>query len=184
MTRLILPLILFLSLALPAEAHKLRLFATVEGEDVTGYAFFTGGGRAQGADWQALDARGVAVAQGRTDGEGRYRFTPPDPVTDDILVRVDTHEGHMAEAVVKAERFGAPPMTPVMPPAASLAAGGRIAAPVPDTKVVELAVQRQIAPLLERIEAMDSRMRITDVLSGLFLIVGLAGIGLYLRGRR
>lgn len=184
MTRLILPLMLFLSLALPAEAHKLRLFATVEGEDVTGYAFFVGGGRAQGADWWALDAGGAEIARGRTDGEGRYRFTPPDPVIDDILVQVDTHEGHMAEAVVKAERFGPVPVTPPPPAAASLAAGGRIAASAPDTKAVELAVQRQIAPLLERIEAMDSRMRVTDVLSGLFLIVGLAGIGLYLRGRR
>ncbi|MFC3060090.1 cobalamin biosynthesis protein CbiL [Paenirhodobacter populi] len=184
MTRLILPLILFLSLALPAEAHKLRLFATVEGGDVTGYAFFVGGGRAQGADWWAQDAGGARITQGRTDGEGRYRFTAPDPVTDDIAVRIDTHDGHMAEAVVKAERFGAPPVAPVAPAPASLADGGRSAAPAPDTEAVERAVQRQIAPLLERIEAMDSRMRITDVLSGLFLIVGLAGMGLYLRGRR
>jgi nickel transport protein len=31
---------------------------------------------------------------------------------------------------------------------------------------------------------MDDRLRFTDVMSGIFLIVGLAGIALWARGRR
>ena len=49
--------------------------------------------------------------------------------------------------------------------------------------LIEAAVQHQVAPLLERIEAMDDRLRLTDVMSGIFLIVGLAGIGLWARSR-
>ncbi|WP_246161855.1 hypothetical protein [Segnochrobactrum spirostomi] len=49
---------------------------------------------------------------------------------------------------------------------------------------MDAAVQRQIEPLMEQIEAMDSRLRFTDVISGLFLILGLAGMGLWANGRR
>lgn len=172
-------------LASPAAAHRLKLFATVEGQAVTGYAFFVGGGRAQGSDWTAQDAGGARIAAGKTDPEGRYRFTPPAPVTGPITVTVDTHEGHVATARVAPERFGAPALTPgaVAPPGAIAARRGP-APPADIAPLVEAAVQRQIEPLLERIEQMDSRMRVTDVMSGLFLIIGLAGAGLWLRGRR
>ena len=50
--------------------------------------------------------------------------------------------------------------------------------------LVEAAVQRQVEPLLERIEAMDSRLRYTDMMSGLFLIAGLAGMVLWALGRK
>lgn len=50
--------------------------------------------------------------------------------------------------------------------------------------LVEAAVERQVGPLLERIEVMDARMRFTDIVAGLCLIFGLAGIGLWARGRR
>jgi nickel transport protein len=59
-----------------------------------------------------------------------------------------------------------------------------IVAPEASADLVEAAVQRQVAPLLERIEMMDDRLRFTDVMSGIFLIIGLAGIGLWARGRR
>src|SRR5690606_18357004 len=56
MTRSI-PAVLFLILSVaaasPAAAHKLKVFATVDGDAVTGYAFFVGGGRAAWAPWTA-----------------------------------------------------------------------------------------------------------------------------------
>jgi nickel transport protein len=49
---------------------------------------------------------------------------------------------------------------------------------------MELAVERAVAPLMAQIEEMDARMRLTDILSGLFLIAGLAGMALWATGRR
>lgn len=180
-------LMILIALAGPAQAHALKLFATVEGDAVTGYAFFIGGGRAQDTDWVAKDAQGAELASGRTDAEGGYRFVAPAPVTGPLTVIVDTHEGHVAIAEIGPERFGAPPVAATgAPAAASLAARGVASAmPAQDiSPLVEAAVQRQVAPLLARIEEMDARIRITDLLSGLFLIIGLGGIGLYIRGRR
>ena len=184
--RALLPLAALLALALPAQAHKLKVFATVEGDRVTGYAFFVGGGRAQGTDWRATGADGTEIATGKTGTDGGYGFVPPQPVPAPLTITVDTHEGHIASATLGPERFGAP--APEVVASATDAAPPYPGAAPQDSaelaRLVEAAVQRQIVPLQEQIEAMDSRLQITDVLSGLFLILGLGGIVLYLRGRR
>ncbi len=63
----------------------------------------------------------------------------------------------------------------------------RVTVPMPDPAQVEAAVDRavarQVEPLLIRLEAMDARMRLTDLVSGGMAIFGLAGIALWLRGR-
>lgn len=181
MIRLLLPLLLALAFAGPAQAHKLKVFATVEGGEVTGYAFFIGGGRAAGAVWTAKNPAGTALASGTTDGEGRFAFSVPQPPVD-ATVTVDTREGHVAAATLPASRFGGAtaPLPPVDGPAAVREAQGdaRLAA------LVEAAVQRQVTPLMERIEQMDDRLRLADVMSGIFLILGLAGMALWAKGRR
>ncbi|ADZ69872.1 hypothetical protein [Polymorphum gilvum] len=198
MTRFVIALILLSALTGPAAAHKLKVFATVDGDAVTGYAFFVGGGRAKATPWIARDAGGTVIATGETDAEGAYRFVLPRPVTTDITVTVDTREGHVGRAVVAAARFGgaaptaaaepntAATTTAGMPAASASGQAGTGSPTLTETEVaalVEAAVQRQVEPLLERIEQMDSRLRFTDILSGLFLIAGLAGLGLWARGR-
>lgn len=186
--RLVLAIVLSLLSVQPALAHKLKVFATVEGEAVTGYAFFIGGGRAQGAKWSAVEGEDTALVEGRTDAEGRFSLVPPQPVTADIRITVDTEEGHIASATLPVTRFGgaaaetpdAATETPATP------AGEAAPAPTSDetARLVEQAVQRQVEPLLERIEEMDARLRYTDMLSGLFLIAGLAGMALWALGRK
>jgi nickel transport protein len=190
MTRLLAAPLLVLVFAAPAEAHKLKVFATVEGDAVKGYAFFVGGGRAQGTDWVASSGPGTRLAEGKTDGEGRFVFAVPGPPASGVTITVDTHEGHIASATLPAARFGALTV-------ASQEAGER---PGPEPRqpsaeqpspseqqiaaLVAAAVQRQVEPLMEQIEQMDSRLRYADILSGVFLILGLAGMALWASGRR
>lgn len=182
--RLLLVIVLGLLSIQPALAHKLKVFATVEGEAVTGYAFFIGGGRAQGARWTATEGDDTPLGEGRTDAEGRYSLVPPQPVTADIRITIDTEEGHIASAVLPVARFGGA-VSETSATAATTAATEK-AEPAPDetARLVEAAVQRQVEPLLERIEAMDARLRYTDMMSGLFLIAGLAGMALWALGRK
>lgn len=192
MTRLLALALLALSLTLagPAHAHKLKVFATVEAGAIRGYAFFIGGGRAQNTPWVAQDAAGARIAAGTTDDDGRFAFALPARPQGDVTVAVDTHEGHIASATVAATRFGPPaPATPatrpaVPPPNADVTADVPASMDARLPALVEAAVQRQVEPLMEQIEQMDSRLRFTDVLSGLFLIIGLAGMALWARGRR
>lgn len=172
----------------PAAAHSLRLFAKVEGDKVSGYAFFIGGGRPAGVNWVAKMGE-QAVAAGKTGKDGDYSFAAPDAVTGGISITVDTGEGHIATTLLKPDRFSIVGTTAAAPQVEA-ATSGEAAVPAPalsgdaTAKLVEQAVERQVGPLLERIETMDARMRFTDIMSGIFLIVGLAGMALWARGRK
>lgn len=167
----------------PALAHKLKLFVTVEGAEISGYAFFIGGGRPRGAAWRVEDAAGKPLQEGITDDEGAFRWLTPVPA--DYIVVVDAGDGHGATATVPAARFAGIPA--VAAPAGAQGAPDSGSSTVPADRVealVALAVQREIAPLLARIEEMDSRLRLTDLITGVFLIFGAAGGLLWLSGRR
>ncbi|SHG24679.1 nickel transport protein [Kaistia soli DSM 19436] len=184
MTRLFGLVFIAMVLGSPAQAHKLKVFAAVEGDAVSGYAFFIGGGRPEGSAWIAKDASGNRIAEGSTDGEGRFAFDLPKAIASAVTITVDTHEAHIASTTLAASRLG--PIASDLPPTAALEVSAAPAA-TPDPQLAALvstAVQKQVEPLLERIEQMDARLRFVDVLSGIFLIIGLVGIGLWASGRR
>ena len=184
---ILMALALVLAFAAPAEAHKLKVFAAVEGDHVGGYGFFIGGGRAQGTEWLAKAADGTVLAEGRTHDDGTFGFDLAAPPASNITIILNTEEGHIARTVLAASRFtegvGETAVTEpsgTVAAAAAPAAGAAPAASSSETAdLVAAAVQRQVEPLLERIEEMDSRMRFSDIVSGIFLIIGLAGIGLW-----
>lgn len=187
MKRLLLAFLALLALAQPAAAHRLKLFATVEDGAITGYAFFVGGGRPQQAVVVIRDGTGSEVFRGATDDEGRYRWAPPTP--DSFTVAVDTRDGHVAEVHIGAERFAGS----VPPAPASMGPAGTVPAPAPDTRApdaraielaVDRAVERQIRPLLEAYDAAEGRLRFNDIVGGIGMIVGLAGIALWAASRR
>ncbi|WP_075222650.1 hypothetical protein [Acuticoccus yangtzensis] len=193
-----------------AEAHALRVFARVEGATVSGYGFFIGGGRPHGAAWTAT-MEGTPLASGETDADGRFAFAAPAEVTGAVAVTIDTREGHRATSTLAPQRFAAaapaaargdgagaassPAAAPTtdaasdeapMEPSPAPAGLSPEAGPSPEALagMVERAVAHAVAPLEERIVALDARLKFTDILSGLFLILGLAGMGLWALGRR
>lgn len=184
MSRLLVALLIVLAFAAPAQAHKLKVFATVEDQSIRGYAFFIGGGRPDGSSWIAKDRSGEQIASGTTDAEGRFAFDIPASVATDVTVTIDTREAHVASATIAAARFRDATAEAASAPAETPAAAAQPPGDARIAAMVASAVQREVEPLLERIEAMDSRVRYTDTISGVFLIIGLVGIGLWARGRR
>lgn len=168
-----------LLLPVPALAHRLKVFAAVEDGAIEGYGFFIGGGRPMAALVEIADATGAVQFHGTTDGEGRFRWVVPAPA--DYTVTVNAQDGHIARVSLPAARFGG---TGEASLAAAIPTSGQ-PGPPPGTvatphdpnlaPLIEAAVQHQIEPLLERIEEMDSRLRLTDIMSGVFLILGAAG---------
>ncbi|MGE4373938.1 MAG: cobalamin biosynthesis protein CbiL [Xanthobacter sp.] len=187
MIRLFLILLSLLVPLGPAHAHKLKVFATVEGHEIQGYAFFVGGGRPQGSSWTAKDAASTLIAQGETDAEGRFRFALPARLSSAITVAVDTHEAHMASITLSAERLGISAPVSGKPPAKPEPPAAETGKNLTNQQIADLvnsAVQKQVEPVLERLEEMDARMKLTDIMSGIFLIIGLAGIFLWVRGKK
>lgn len=163
MKKVLCALFLLLACANPAQAHKLKLFVTSEGGQVTGSLYFAGGGKAGRVDGQVLDFAGQVVARVRTGDDGSFGFTPPDGAA--YRIRFESADGHMAEAGI-----GAAPIEIV--PVASTA---------PD---LEVALARQLRPLREQIDALENRTRLSDIIGGIGAIFGLFGCYAWIAARR
>lgn len=200
-------LVLVAAFTTSAEAHRLKLFVSVEGMTVSGYAFFIGGGRPQGVDFFIKDGTGSEVHRGRTDSEGSFSWAAEKPA--DYVLSVDTGDGHFADEKIPADRFSpeaaAAPATPTVAPAevtAPIAApeGTTSTGPTPTLAcpapldpallarlteaAVDRAVARQLRPLIEAQNLAEGRLRFNDIMGGIGMIVGLAGLGAWGLARR
>lgn len=170
-------------MALPASAHLLKIFATVKEESVAGYAFFLRGGRLSEAEVVIKNAAGEIVHRGETDAKGRFSWQPPTPA--DYVIVVNARDGHIAKTTLQRSRFPAVDPTP-QASAAPAAAEAQTGACSPEQirKIVAQAVARQIRPLLEAHAHAVARNRITSIVGGIGMIIGLAGIAMWGFSRR
>lgn len=159
-------LLAFLALMLaaqPAHAHKLKLFVTQDGAQIVGKVYFAGGGAAVDIAGIVTDGQGQVVATLRSDAEGRFRLTPGTALP--LHIRFDSADGHMAEATLGDSAA----------PASAPASAG------PD---VEAAIARQLIPLREQLDRMETRARLSDIVGGVGLIAGLFGAYAWIAARR
>jgi nickel transport protein len=181
----------------PAAAHRLKLFVSVEGMTVSGYAFFIGGGRPQDVGYVVKDAAGAEIHRGRTDQNGGFSWTAAAPA--DYVVALDTGDGHFADEKIAADRFSAAPPAaaapadPSPPPAAEAPADAAVPSPPPIEaealarlveSAAERAVARQLRPLIEAQNLAEARLRFNDIMGGVGMIVGLAGLAAWALSRR
>jgi nickel transport protein len=167
-------------------AHKLKVFATGEGDRIVGYVYFPGGARAHGLTVVALLPDGEPAGQAVTDDRGE--FAVPVGMRCDYTLVAQTPDGHRAEFVVKAAE-----MSPDLPPHNAVSGGAETAPP--ETRkpteenaelraLVEEAVREQVRPLREQLDAYEQEVRFRDVVGGIGYILGLAGIAFYFLGVR
>jgi nickel transport protein len=183
----------------PAMAHRLKLFTSVENGIISGYGFFIGGGRATAASIIFRNSGGIELHRMTVDTKGEFRWKPPRP--QDVKVILNAGDGHATETIIAAQRLAASdgPAGGVRHPAqgaASPTTGISAKAPAAISqeqqkqiaalieKQVDEAVARQIRPLLEAYARAEGRVRFNDIMGGIGMLVGLAGIALWAMGRR
>ncbi len=88
-----------------ALAHKLTLFAAVEGEKITGEAFFRGGTPVRGATVAVFDARGTKLAEVQTDAQGKFHYLPKSRAEHRLVLNAG--DGHSAEYTISAAEMPA-----------------------------------------------------------------------------
>lgn len=180
--------ILALGTATPALAHRMNMFATVEGDVISGYVYFTPGGRASEVTVTAADPDGSVLASTLSDQEGNFRISPRIAV--DHHLSAESGDGHVARFKVSAAELpgGLRPAagTPPAPAASASPAPAPAATAAALPAEIEVALARQIRPLREQLDAYQEKIWMHDVLGGLGVIAGIGGIafGLAARSRR
>jgi nickel transport protein len=178
-----------------ALAHKLKAFATAEGALVSGYAYFTPGGRARQADVVITGPGGVEVLKTGVDSEGNFHFVTKQRV--DYVITVDGGDSHVATYKIHAadlpDALPAPqdgkllPLDPPIaiaaeaaaaPPAADATAQPACTTPDPAAlrALIRESVAREVNPLREQLDAFQEAVGWRDVVSGLGYIFGLCGV--------
>ena len=85
--------------ASPAVAHKVNVFAYVEGDRVIVDGYFSGGVKAQNSNVEVFDDQGKKLIEGKTDTKGAYLFKLEDlpAFTGGLKIVLEAEMGHRGE---------------------------------------------------------------------------------------
>ena len=146
-------LALLAALAAPAWAHRVNVFAYVEGNDVVVECSYSRSERVRFGEVEVLDAAtGATLLAGKTDEKGEFRFPVPPAVRaakGDLRIVLKAGEGHQNATEVKAaEYLSAAPVAAPATSAAPVATSAASASPSPAAAPVAAAgpVAAQPAP--------------------------------------
>lgn len=176
----------------PVSAHKVTVFAWVEGDTVQTESKFSGGRMAKQARIEVYDGSGNLLLDGLTDDKGRFSFTAPKK--EDLQVVLVAGAGHRNTWTIKAEEFA--DQTPLAAEDHSVATNATqplVEAVLPQGVAVsrdelqimiETALDKKLQPVLHRLHQMEDGPRLAEIIGGLGYILGLVGLGSYLHYRR
>jgi len=84
---------MFLVFAAPAMAHKVNIFAYVEGDVVYTESYFPDGKMVENGTIEVLDASGNKLLEGKTDPDGHFFFPLPEK-KEDLTIVINATMGH------------------------------------------------------------------------------------------
>jgi len=169
-----------------ALAHKVNLFAYVEGDSVHTDSYFNDGRKCKNSAIAVFDSADEQLLEGKTDAEGIFVFSPPK--REDLKIVLTASMGHRTEYLLSRREFGIEETdTQNRSSAVENAATDSVApASAESSRIVDRALDRKFAPLVEavhRIEKNQQHASLRDVIGGIGYIVGLAGLYYFLRSR-
>lgn len=179
--------------ALPAaQAHKVTVFAWTEGDRVFTESKFSGGKEVQSGKVEVFDSSGNLLLEGRTDDKGAFDFKTP--AITDLKIVLTAGMGHQNSWLLSAAELGEGEPTPVATPEPAVLETPRekvipVAVPGLTAREIEAIVSRQleqkIKPLVRMVAASQERGPTPrDIFGGIGYIIGLVGLGAYVRYRK
>lgn len=180
-----------------AYAHKVNVFAYVEGDQVYVQGYFSDGIKAKNSEVTVSASDGRQLAHGQTNEEGAFTF-PIQGQQHALHIVLNAGLGHQATYDIPADEMTD---TPAVPEPASMAATGDPALPVAataggsetgaapgQTQLTEAAVRKAVAegvlPLAREISELKERRGFSDIVGGIGFIVGILGVFAYLKARQ
>jgi len=173
-----------------AHAHRITVFAWVEGDRVHTESKFAGGKPVSGGKIVVLDSTGQQLLAGTTDTKGQFSFTAPQqpPFT------IESHAGagHKGHWMVTAEdmkdhALHSHATIPAPPKTASTDSPEVQTLTAQDIEaIVAKTLDQKLAPIhkaIVRQEQMEKNS-VRDIFAGLGYILGLVGVGAYAHYRK
>jgi nickel transport protein len=191
--------ILSLSWLSPAEAHKIKLFATVQSNIITGYAYYPGGGKISNTTIQVSSPEGRPLGETTTNDQGEFTYIATYRIAHTFTL--NTSDGHFATYTISAEELSdtlpllnsnntdkTTPTEQTSPPSSAFLKPPAIpvttSISLPELELLlEKTLNRHIRPLREQLENYQEQIRLHDILGGIGYIFGIMGLIFYWKKR-
>jgi len=177
-----------------ALAHRVNVFAWVEGDTVFVECKYPDGTKVHEGVIRVLDSASKELLSGKTNDKGEFSFKVPK--LDDLTVVLEAGMGHRGDWPLSRQDLSPAGVAPGQTsPAASQPAPKTeapaakelfpaAASPLPAgiDQAIEKALDKKLAPVMKMLAEMhEQKVRLTDVLGGLGYIFGLVGVAAYFK---
>ena len=172
---------------IPALAHKVYIYAWLEGDTVYTESYFGAKKKVKQGLIQVFDLSGQRLLEGRTNEKGEFSFKPP--LLADLRIVVEAGMGHRGEFVLKAEKssvhLGLETIQDVT------GEGNRISSDPVSTDetqirmIVEQALDARLKPVIRELVEIrkEKGPGFIEIIGGIGYILGLMGLILYFKSR-
>jgi len=175
--------ILVISTNLPVLAHKVIIFAWIEGDTVFTESKFSDGKKAINSQVLVFDRNGKQLLEGKTNNKGEFSFKIP-KITD-LRIVLNAAMGHKAEwRIPESEIKEAGGVSE------KKRAGGSsqpIAVGLSKEEIKELiedSLDRKLKPIVKMMaELQFKEPSVTEIIGGIGYILGLMGVAIYFKNR-
>ncbi len=184
-----------------AFAHKLNMFAYVEGNEIFAEGYFTDGKKAKNSTITVFGPDNNQLLQGTSDKDGQFTFAIPQQ--SDLRITVNAGMGHQAEYVMLKDELSEETEVALTTSITAISesanenennhsdtqpAESSQAATIPDNNAirteVERAVGKAIKPLMRELSTMRAEKSLADIIGGIGFIFGLFGVAMYFKSRK
>ena len=175
----------------PVMAHRVTIFAWVEGDKIFTESKFSGGKLVKGGEVIVYDLEGTQLLKGKTDDKGEFSFEIPKKTSLKIvLIAGMGHRGEWTIPVSELEDV-AGPQTEITTSQKTAPKKAEDQAEICDVtlddirQVVEQALDERLKPVMKiLVESRESRPTFRDIFGGIGYIMGLVGVAAYFNYRR
>ena len=192
--------IIFITPALssPCFAHKVRIFAWQDGENIVTESKFSRGKSARNAEITVVETKtGKSLLSGKTDVDGLFTFPLPKINSNELKIIVDTGDGHKNSWIFNLEdsvpddknttasqpEIRTSPQLPTPSSVAESPEGIHQTITASElTRIIEESLDKKLAPINRTLAAnAEKGPSLQDILGGIGYIIGLAGIAAYMQ---
>ena len=185
--------LIIIMINISAFAHKVNIFAYVEGDKVYTESYFNDGKKCIESKIEVFDKQGNKLLEGLTDKEGMFSFKiPPENVIDgDLKLVLTASMGHRAEYIIRADELGdikglieekiEEPVSVISPETSSVELK-EIQSLIEDT------LEEKLKPIMREMreikKSQEDRISPTEIIGGIGYIIGIFGIVAYFLSRK
>ena len=179
--------LIIIMINISAFAHKVNIFAYVEGDKVYSESYFNDGKKCVDSKIEVFDNQENKLLEGITDENGEFSFKTPQEEGNLKIVLIASM-GHRAEYIISADELGdtvglvkeglKEPVSVVFPEVSSF-----------DLKEIQLliedALDKKLEPILREIKrSQEHKTAPTEIIGGIGYIIGIFGIIAYFLSRK